>query len=325
MRKIYFTFYFLLFTFYSESQDLVPNGDFETYSSCPNAPNQTNLAFPWYDPTGATSDYYNSCAVALSGVGVPFQSNGAVTLFQPAYSGNAYMGLFASQDNASNYREYIQVKLTDTMMSGQCYYVTLHINLMNLLKRGCNNVGAYLSTTAVSTTSPNVLNYTPQVLMSGNPAITDTVNWIKISGVYMALGGEEYLTIGNFQNDSNTTFQTVDTANPFDGCYYYIDDVSVINCNDTLSSVDEITNQYDVKLYPNPNNGSFTVEYSIEENDQADLCIYSIEGRKIACYKLNSAEKKIKIQENLFSNGMYFYQIHLNGNVAAQDRLIIIK
>jgi len=55
------------------------------------------------------------------------------------------------------------------------------------------------------------------------------------------------------------------------------------------------------------------------------LCIYSIEGRKIACHKLNSAEKKIKIQENLFSNGMYFYQIHLNGNVAAQDRLIIIK
>ncbi|MBL7888090.1 MAG: T9SS type A sorting domain-containing protein [Bacteroidia bacterium] len=325
MKRIFIIYYLLLIVLYSKSQNLVPNGDFETYSSCPNGPAQTNLATPWYDPTGATSDYYNSCATALSGIGVPFQSNGAVTLFQPAFSGNAYMGLFASQNNASDYREYIQVKLSDTLSFGQCYLVTFNINLMNLLKKGCNNVGAYLSTTAISTTAPNVLNYTPQILMSGNSAITDTVNWIKISGIYTALGGEEYLTIGNFQNDSNTTFQIADTANPFDGCYYYIDDVSVINCNDTLSSVSEIENQYDFQLYPNPNNGSFTVEYAIEENDQADLCVYSVEGKKIACYKLNANDKKILIQENLFSNGMYFYQIHLNGKIAMQDKLIIIK
>jgi hypothetical protein len=307
------------------AQNLVPNGDFEIYSSCPTAPDQTNLAFPWYDPTGATSDYYNSCAASLSGVGVPFQSNGAVTLFQPAYSGNAYMGLFASQNNASNYREYIQVKLLNAMAPGQCYYVALHINLMNLLKKGCNNMGVYLSTTAVSTSAPNVLNYTPQIIMSGNPAITDTVNWIKISGIYMAIGGEEYLTIGNFQNDSNTTFQIADTANPFDGCYYYIDDVSVINCNDTLSSVNEINQQYDVILYPNPNNGTFTIECSAFETGKAILNIYDVTGKKIAEHFVNSKNKILTINENNLDAGVYYYQIIIDNKPVKSDKLVIIK
>lgn len=148
---------------------------------------------------------------------------------------------------------------------------------------------------------------------------------MEISGIYTALGGERFITIGNFKDDANTdTLHLIENGLDPQG-YYYIDDVSVINCNDTLSSVNEIEKQYDFNLYPNPNNGSFTVEYAIEENDQADLCIYSVEGRKIACYKLNANDKKILIQENLFSNGMYFYQIHLNGKIAMQDKLIIIR
>ena len=43
----------LFSAFIGGSQNLVPNGDFEFFTSCPTSFSQTNLAFPWYDPTGA--------------------------------------------------------------------------------------------------------------------------------------------------------------------------------------------------------------------------------------------------------------------------------
>ncbi len=305
-----------------KGQNLVPNGDFEMYSVCPSSPGQISLATSWYDPTGATSDYFNACAPISSFVSVPDQTIG---IWQYARSGNGYSGLWATHDNSSNYREYIQVQLSSPLIASNCYSVTFYCNLYNLLKKGCNNLGVYLSTTAVSTTSPNVLNYTPQVLMSGNPAITDTVNWIKISGIYNALGGEEYITIGNFQNDSNTTFQIADTANPFNGCYYYIDDVSVINCNDTLSSVNDIENQYAVKLYPNPNNGSFTIECSSFENEPSVLSIYDVTGKLIRKQAIIKKDKRIEINANDLDGGIYFYQLFVNEKQVKSDRFIIIK
>jgi len=38
----------------------------------------------------------------------------------------------------------------------------------------------------------------------GNPVITDTLNWIKISGIYAANGGEDHIIIGNFYDDART-------------------------------------------------------------------------------------------------------------------------
>src|SRR5579859_6963822 len=42
--------------------NLVPNGDFESFTLCPTVSSQFNVAAPWFQPTGGTSDYYNSCS-----------------------------------------------------------------------------------------------------------------------------------------------------------------------------------------------------------------------------------------------------------------------
>lgn len=224
MKKLFLLFYLLLTIYYSKSQNLVPNGDFEFYTSCPTAPGQMNLAFPWHDPTGATSDYYNGCAPLSSFVNVPGTPFGQ---FQYAHSGVGYAAIIVMQSNGTNYREYIQVALIDTLEIGRCYSVSFYANLSDLLKKGTNNIGAYLSQMAITTAPPNVLNYNPQILLPGNPPIIDTLNWVKISGLYQAVGGEKYITIGNFKDDSNTSTQTIDTASQFDMSAYYIDDVSV--------------------------------------------------------------------------------------------------
>ena len=81
---------------------------------------------------------------------------------------------------------------------------------------------------------------TPQILLQGNPPITDTVNWVKVSGLYQATGGEQYITIGNFNYDSTTVTQIVDAASPYDAAYYYIDDVSIYEIKKSNAGRDTI-------------------------------------------------------------------------------------
>ena len=52
------------------------------------------------------------------------------------------------------------------------------------------------------------------------------MNWVKISGIYTAHGGEQYITIGNFKLDTQTDTLRVNTLGDYTA--YYIDDVSVI-------------------------------------------------------------------------------------------------
>ena len=56
----------------SNAQNLVPNGDFEFYTSCPNYYGQITKAFPWYDLSNSTTEYFNTCAND-SFAGVPCQ------------------------------------------------------------------------------------------------------------------------------------------------------------------------------------------------------------------------------------------------------------
>jgi hypothetical protein len=59
-----------------------------------------------------------------------------------------------------------------------------------------------------------------------NPIITDTLDWVKINGIYKANGNENYLVIGNFFDIPITEIIDIgDGTN--DGVAYLFDDVSV--------------------------------------------------------------------------------------------------
>jgi len=125
-----------------------------------------------------------------------------------------------------NNRDYIQVKLVDSLVINKCYSVEFYTNLVNFVPWAINNVGAYISNNAIHCTPPNPYNLTPQILLPGNPVISDTVNWVKVYGIYSATGGEDYITIGNFAYDSNTVFLPMISSGGHQS-YYYVDDVSL--------------------------------------------------------------------------------------------------
>ncbi len=205
--------------------NLVPNHSFENYTSCPSEPSQLPLAIPWTAPTNNSSEYFNVCATNPY-YGVPDQ----VYNFQEAYSGNAFIGGYLCQSPGSNIREYAQVLLLSSLVAGQCYFVEFFANrAAGIGKYAVNNIACSFTNTAVNNTGTGfVLNLTPHVLAFNNPIITDTINWVKISGIYTAIGGEQYITIGNFANDANTNILTVEDNLSFQAAYYFFDDVSVI-------------------------------------------------------------------------------------------------
>lgn len=198
--------------FHSESQNLAPNPSFEVYSICPPGVNTGNTleCTPWTSPYN-TSDYFNGCANPIISVPSNFQG------FQYAHTGVAYTGMYFH--TIDFYREYIQAPLLQPLEADSCYLLGFWINLGN---DGCgiDQAGAVLS---VNPPSFNPLP-TPQLNWSGE-FLSDTANWVFVSGYYTAVGGEKYITIGNFhpmqtEVDPNCTIQ-------FPWAYYYVDDVIV--------------------------------------------------------------------------------------------------
>lgn len=78
-------------------------------------------------------------------------------------------------------------------------------------------------------------------------------------------------------------------------------------------------------LYPNPNNGSMQLDYSLNEGETGELRIMDITGRVVALYSLNANENVLQIDQTILNNGMYLYQVLSNGEVVVADKLIIAK
>ncbi len=208
----------------SRAQNLVPNYSFESYIVCPKKFNGPPPP-PWYIPTNMNGEYCNACDTSIY-ASVPVNVTKGLS-FQYARTGVAYIGL----DYNNGYsRTYVQVKLLDSLKAGHCYYAEHYVNIPNPIRYACNNIGMLFTNKAVyvdtNATYFGVLPANPQILNYGNPVIIDTLNWVKVSGVIIAKGGEQYLTLGNFKDFANTTFVQFQPTG-YAGAAYYIDDVSV--------------------------------------------------------------------------------------------------
>jgi hypothetical protein len=205
--------------------NFINNYSFELYTQCPKVLNAPPKKY-WYLATNSGPVYANSCDTSIY-CSVP---NNYIKNknFQYAHTGNAY--IFLDYVNGGG-RGYLQSKLKDSLKYNKRYYIEFFINIPNSLKFACNNVALLLTNTAVYVdtlaTPYGVLPANPQVYNYGNPVLGDTLNWTKVSAIYKAQGGEQFITLGNFKNDANTTLKQIQPTGYY-GAGYIIDDVSVI-------------------------------------------------------------------------------------------------
>lgn len=324
IRSIILLLILCIITQHGHAQNLVPNYSFEVSDSCPQAYTPVDIAPPWKQPTYGTTDYFNACGTF--GSGVPFNSAG----YQPAQDGFAYCGIAMYADSSgTNYREYIQVKLLDTLLADSCYKLTFYVALgENIDNYQVTHFSAYFSSVPISASNFLVLPYSPQITYVNAAGIGDTAGWEKIDGVFQANGMEEYLTIGNFNSDALTTRIIYNSSSPNPGwAYYYIDSVSLIRVTCPIDiGINENSKQYHLfSLSPNPNEGNMVLSYHLNPHDKATITIYDITGKQISNFELNVASNQTEISDDRLNNGIYFYQIRVNDRVVQADKIIIIK
>jgi hypothetical protein len=312
----------------SHAQNLVPNSSFEIRDTCPQNFSKVFYALPWFQPhtyngnviNSCNSDLYDSCCTSGQ-VDVPLNSSG----YQLPRSGKAYSGIFCNADTA-NKREYIEVQLLSPLISGKEYCVEFFVSLSDQSKKSINRMGMYFSNDSLLDASVGVtIDYvTPQIENDSTVFLNNKTTWMEISGSFIALGGGKYLTIGNFKTPTNTGLQNVPGGST-DYVYYYIDDISVMPCEDTATTLFEIKNYNSFILYPNPNNGNMILEYVLLNEDAGILEITDITGKILNRYELKAGSDKLRINDAQLENGLYLYRILVNNKVMKSDKLLIIK
>jgi len=203
--------------------NLVPNDSFELYANCPAGYSNMFDVAVWTAPTTGTSDFHHSCANNPPfAPDVPTNPLG----FQFARTGEAYCG-FIPSSAAPDYREYIEAPLTSTLVIGTTYLVTFYVSLADDSMISIDRIGAYFSNGSVGPVGNYAaLPYTPQVESPAGTFLDDTVNWMLVSGSFVANGTETHIVIGSFRDDGAQNTQPASGTWP-GGAYYYIDDVSV--------------------------------------------------------------------------------------------------
>jgi hypothetical protein len=313
----------MILLYNTKAQNLIQNGSLENYTSidCTYGAFDNATVFPavhvvdnWY--TLNSSDYYNNvCNSSVYNVPYSWFGNSY------AKQGNAFAGFICFTGNY-NTKEYIYQHLTNPLQGGKTYCLTFYVTRADKITHAIHSIGAYFSVSTPTLFSSYYVNATPQVL-NQNGFVTDTISWTEIQGCFTATGGEQYITLGNFNSNANTDTLYVGTTDPMLGAdryaYYYIDDISLVE--DLSTGINEI-NGYNISILPNPTSSILNIGLStIPENTSINI-INSL--GQVVIYKSLNEQKSVLSIENL-QGGIYYYQISVNGKSIKNDKIIVIK
>lgn len=279
--------------------NLVLNPSFESYSACPiSTGGEMNKALNW-DTCRASADYFNICGIN-SACQVPLNFFG----YQQPASGNAYCGFWA-YDNTTLYRELLIGKLLSPLTISQKYFVSFKISRADsdyVAGYSTNKIGSKFSTVKQSYASINNSDH-----FHTNNIITDTLNWVRVSGSFIADSAYKYIMLGNFHDDFNT-ISNHDGIGP--GAYYYMDDVCLSTDSmfaNTYSYITGINNYLvskKIEVFPNPANQSFHISYAqnstVEISDAFGNILFKGGG---------SIDKDIIINCSSWNSGIYFIKV----------------
>ena len=287
------------------AQNLVPNPSFESYTVC-DTTNLSSLivkATPWVSPNNNTPDWYNSCYCTYFPLAcVPANVVGN----QAAHQGNAYAALYVGAGNVP--REYLQVELLSALKSGKKYEISYYVSLADDFERAIDRMGVYFSNTKIFTS--NQFSYTPQSLSPSGYFLSDKDNWMLIKDTITATGGEKYMTVGNFFDESNTNYIS-GLGGPasmlywptlgIPHAYYYFDDFNLVELPCDKPQIDL---------------GNDTVICTGEE-----LLLHASVTNASYTWQDNSSDSTFKVNKA----GLYFVEVLANSCVNKDSILVEMK
>ena len=286
-RLVFLSFMLLYFAAKPQAQNVIQNGSFENYTAPVNCSGGSGgfdnySVFPvnhvvdnWYGYY--STDFFTSiCSGAFSN-GVP------LNLFGYSYPehGNNYVGIGLYQ-KGNEIKEYIYQNLTSPLQPGKIYCLSFFIKRSQRSTYATKNIEVLFSNNSVNTGTLGYINAIPQITKQ-NIFITDTTNWIEVQGCFTANGGEQFMTIGNFNNNGNTDTLFIGTDNPISGygdfSHYYIDDITLID--QSTVGINELDKENSFVIYPNPTNSILNIKSNNQQLQNATIEIKNTLGQLV--------------------------------------------
>jgi len=212
------------------SQNLVPNPSFENFSANFNGPSNFNYLNDWNSFSSPEWHHVNNIfPISPYPTSVPNNFVG----HQYPNTGLGYASIISSFRLDANNREPMSVKLIDTLRAGKSYCVRFYVSLADSSYFACSKLAAAFTTALPVPTGlgPPTYNFWPDSIIpqvvNTSGFITDTVNWVKVEGSFIATQDLAWLTLGVF--GLGATYDTLQFNSSLTSPtgYYYFDDVSV--------------------------------------------------------------------------------------------------
>ncbi len=197
-------------------KNIVPNGSFENYRKKSGSIRQ---AIPWQQI--ASVDFYQE----------PLSND--TSAHKGAHSGSCFAGLRYQK----KYKEFMQVKLAESLHRGSIYEFEMYIRLAWWSNASLKSIGA-LFTKAGYKSQGDVVKTAMIDSVVKKGSLINNYQWFKISGKYLADGGEKYITIGNFSPSVKRDMSRMNVFKfGFKEAYYFVDDVSLVRSKEPVEKV----------------------------------------------------------------------------------------
>ena len=99
------------------------------------------------------------------------------------------------------------------------------------------------------------------------------------------------------------------------------------NSEEALQSVEKLYHNDKItisNIYPNPASEVAAVDYSIAPSvGEAKLVFYNVLGAPVGEFHLDKTERKLTIRTSEYTNGLYFYQLYVDGKSLVTKKLLI--
>lgn len=329
MTTRFFSLLLLLFfiSTFTTAQNLVPNHSFEEFEDgCPETFNGTT-ALGW-QRWSQNPDLFSTCVNPQTfndSLGwVPWNGFG----YQWPADGESYAGFYAhgqvGAEWSQNYREYIGCELLEPLQVGETYFVSFKTSMgfghYYYPIWACNRLGA-LFTTQSHHWYENPLEIPNFAHVYEESIISDTANWVTISGSFIADQAYTHMGLGVFFDFDLLDTLNLEPGSQSLGSYYYIDDVCVSRFSECMpSNIDESWRGSETfKVYPNPANAMVVIESS---NQIERAGVLDASGKWITT-PTNINEQRVIWDISDLPSGMYYLEFHTIRGIKREKLMVV--
>lgn len=315
-------------------QNLVPNGNFEEYTECPDYVVQVDRCVGW-DRAAWSPDYFNACDTTIvagvsNWVGVPENFVG----FQPAYSGNGYMGMITYLDSTflpdpEILREHIGTYLSEPLIPGTPVYISFRASATfgngfnDRPKYVCSGLGIRFRHGPLDLFNPQASDNEAAVFM--DEVLMDSLGWVLVRGSYVPDSAYDYLVIGNFFDRYHCEPTLVNEQANEGVAYSYVDDVCVSYDSSAYLTTDVHSGLEVAELHiaPNPCGSECRVHVNGQAPGRFRLGVFNPDGNAVPQSLLSAGEKDWLLNVRNLADGVYV--IRIQSDVGISSALLIVQ